>query len=160
MVTEQVKLMPKIRTLPMDSEWKSRLQKRNRNLFTECPHLVPLRDKLLSLAGEETCLPSVEKDLPLLLSRGEVFLGKGSILRKGEPCRCHSNSAYLWDANSDKLAICTGYALSRDGLWRQHSWLVFKSTGGSVVETTVRRLLYFGVRLTDMESESFFFANC
>ena len=122
--------------------------------------MAALRRKLLSIGGEEVCFPDIEMDAQRIIDRGEIFASKGAILRKGAPCQCHSNSAKLWDANSDKLSICTGYALAKDGLWRQHSWAVFKGAGGSVVETTVRRLLYFGVRLTEMEAETFFSANC
>ncbi|MGO9014423.1 MAG: hypothetical protein ACLQF0_05540 [Dissulfurispiraceae bacterium] len=150
----------KIKTTPMEAGWKHRLHKRNQDVFQQSPQLLPLRDKLLSTAGEEVCFPVIEEDLPLLLSRGEFFSGKSSILKKGAPCQCHSNSAHLWDANRKRLALCTGYALSKDGLWRQHSFCVFKGAGGSVVETTVKRLLYFGYRFNEQEAEAFLKLNC
>ena len=47
----------------------------------------------------------------------------------------------------------TGYALSDDGLWRQHSWLIAKpGRRWTVIETTCRRLLYYGVVLTEEEA--------
>jgi hypothetical protein len=44
-------------------------------------------------------------------------------------------------------AIGTGYALSEDGLWRQHSWGLRED--GGVVETTSGREMYVGLRLPD-----------
>ena len=51
----------------------------------------------------------------------------------------------------------TGYALSDDGLWRQHSWGLL--TDDRVVETTVARLRYFGAILTDPAAAEFVLAN-
>src|SRR5258708_7764341 len=46
-------------------------------------------------------------------------------------------------------SVVNGYALSKDGLWRQHSWLV--TPEGGLVETTVRRAAYFGAVLAPEE---------
>ena len=43
-------------------------------------------------------------------------------------------------------SIGTGYALSDDDLWRQHSWGV--AVDGVVVETTVEREIYVGIVLS------------
>lgn len=52
--------------------------------------------------------------------------------------------------------LLTGYALSDDGYWRQHSsWCL--SPARRLIETTVRREHYFGFRLS--EDEAFAFAN-
>lgn len=40
----------------------------------------------------------------------------------------------------------TGYALSPDGLWRQHSWAYGDNL--MIYETTVERVMYFGVELS------------
>jgi hypothetical protein len=40
-----------------------------------------------------------------------------------------------------------GFALSPDGLWRQHSWALSSAPGGRVVETTVTRVAYAGLPL-------------
>ena len=45
-----------------------------------------------------------------------------------------------------------GYALSGDGLWREHSWLLADK---AVVETTESRLLYHGFVRTDDEAVIF-----
>jgi hypothetical protein len=39
--------------------------------------------------------------------------------------------------------LATGYALSGDGLWRQHSLLSLEDS--SILETTEIRLMYFGM---------------
>jgi hypothetical protein len=64
----------------------------------------------------------------------------------GDASECHGNTAALW-IRAEADAIGTGYALSDDGLWRQHSWGV--DADGTVVETTERRVAYVGVVLTD-----------
>ncbi len=51
----------------------------------------------------------------------------------------------------------TGYALSRDGVWRQHSWCY--TDNGVVVETTEKRVQYFGYVMTEDECDQFLFEN-
>lgn len=131
-------------------------RKANGSLVDE--RLIDLHDKLLSFAGNETCLPTVEEDLEKILSRGQVWLGDRVDMMKGRPCQCHSNSCELYELNKDlaELAIATGYALSKDGLWRQHSWLVKRNTRSvRVIETTTRRILYFGFIMSDEEAAEF-----
>jgi hypothetical protein len=80
----------------------------------------------------------------------------------GEPHTCHTNVAYIWYENQEELAIGTGYALSDDGLWRQHSWLVRKEPIAeqySLLETTIKRIKYFGVILTKSEAQAFYEMN-
>jgi hypothetical protein len=70
------------------------------------------------------------------------------------PHECHANAAF-WEQNRGQfpVAIVSGYALSEEGLWRQHSWLIAKPyRRWTVIETTVRRVLYYGVVLTDAEA--------
>lgn len=89
------------------------------------------------------------------LSRGQFFYGS-SYMRKGQPSQCHANSAYLWDANRGHCSIATGYALSEDGLWRCHSWVVQpRSRTMRVWETTVKRVAYFGFVMNDTECQEF-----
>ena len=65
---------------------------------------------------------------------------------------CHANAARLWRA-SEIESIGTGYALSDDGLWREHSW--GWRQGDVLVETTERRRAYFGVKLDGDGAEWF-----
>jgi hypothetical protein len=84
------------------------------------------------------------------------FLGGGCVERqvrlvKGPPSRCHTTTATYWEEG--KLdAIVTGYALTRDGLWRQHSWGL---SDGTVIEPTMRRVAYFGIELRGAEADNF-----
>jgi hypothetical protein len=63
--------------------------------------------------------------LQLLLLRGKALDGAVELI-PGEERNCHSNSARLWRESKEILALATGYALSEDGLWRQHSWVMRK----------------------------------
>lgn len=115
-----------------------------------------LRDRLLSFGGEEVCLPLVDPDYDAVMERGQFFYGKNIRMRKGRACQCHRNAAYLWKDSNKSMQICTGYALSSDGMWRQHTWLMQPlERRWQIIETTVRRLAYFGAILTNQESERF-----
>jgi len=98
-----------------------------------------------------------ERDQEAILSRGELWdAGKVEVeLIKGNKSQCHENSAILW-RNNEEYKIATGWGLSDDGLWRQHTWIV---VDGKVIETTVPRLKYFGFELTRPEAEAFYFDN-
>jgi len=137
----------------------------NNNLAPQMPcgrifdkRLFELRDKLLSFGGSEVCLPTTEPDLENILEYGQIWYSSVKMC-PGLPSSCHSNSAKIWMANkshSGELRICTGYALSEDGMWRSHSWLVCKEMQNTyVVETTIKRVLYFGVAMTKPECEKF-----
>lgn len=132
-----------------------------RGVKTPCPvakidsALAPLLEKLLALGGHQTVLPQVEEDVEKILERGRVFRGdRKALLMKGRVSHCHENVAMLWDANRSLVDICTGYALSRDGIWRQHSWGRARLSG-RIVETTERRIMYFGFILSQKEAVVF-----
>jgi len=153
----------------IDNEWKENLKKSNQfwfsgfagkledrfsNRIDEIIKILQLRDKLLEFGGEEACMSFIEEDLQNIINRGEFWYGDNCSLIKGEPSRCHSNCAYLWEVNKDKIVICTGYALSKDGMWRQHTWCI-ETRSGKIIETTVKRIAYFGFVLTVDEAEEF-----
>lgn len=60
---------------------------------------------------------------------------------------CHDNCYELY-VHNPKLRIFTGYALSMDGLWRHHSWILEEN--GNIIETTERRLIYLGYDTTNL----------
>jgi hypothetical protein len=64
-------------------------------------------------------------------------------MRRGMPSECHANTALMFVRSKGAVRIAFGYALSDDGLWRQHSWGV-DAKDGRVFETTERRVRYFG----------------
>ncbi len=89
------------------------------------------------------CLPRHEPDLFELLLKGVFLTGENVLMEPGKPCRCHDNAALLADEH-EHVAIMTGYGLSVDGLWRQHSWCI-NTLNDQLIETTVARLIYFGI---------------
>ena len=120
--------------------------------------------KLLSFGGHRVT-ERYEEDLEKILNRG--YLVKSNISKVDHVAmkrsRCHENASCFWynytkEHGIDSMYIATGWALSDDGLWRQHTWLVDPSDGG-VIETTVERLMYFGFKLTNEESEIFYDEN-
>ena len=179
----------RIETAKPHSEWADRLFKQawweHRNILTpdkllaDCQGGAHPQDKLvegwrffrelhnvlLSIGGYETCFPLIEEDMPALLDRGRYYPGRSKLM-KGQDCKCHANACGIWLANKDDkdVSIATGYALSADGLWRQHSWVIHRYRTRTqnrvrLVETTVKRIAYFGFELTEEESEAFCYNN-
>lgn len=78
----------------------------------------------------------------------------------GAPSECHANAARRWVRSSGADAIVTGFALSTDGLWREHSW---NETGAEdarvILESTCARVAYFGMVCDDGEALAHFGAN-
>lgn len=116
----------------------------------EDPGLVRLRNILLNIGGKEV-VPIYEPDTSKLLTRGHVINKENIRMDNMRDSKCHSNVAYMYGEN-DSVKIATGWALSEDGLWRQHSWGLTKS---DIVETTKKRCVYYGIALDDDESEEF-----
>lgn len=145
------KIKDSIRWSLIDTDWKadckenSTLEGMKKMYPSMDNHFFDLRQKLLTFAGEAVCFPPCEEDLDNILSYGQFWVGGNAKLMRGEPNQCHVNSANLWEQNKDTTRICTGYALSEDGIWRQHSWLVWhKARSNQIVETTVKRITYYG----------------
>ena len=122
------------------------------------PAFAALEQRLLALGGTRVVYVGPDPDLPHILTRGHTFPGKAT-MQVGIPCRCHQNAAELWAADSARMAIATGYALSPDGLWRQHSWVILCDKPNRAIETTIARTLYFGFILTPTEAEAFYWNN-
>lgn len=118
----------------------------------EDPRVTELKRMLLMVGGDGFQVPGwidaeLDKELDRLLSSGELMDGSGAIMMPGIVSGCHENSARL--AKEQGMTCWTGLALSLDGCWRVHSWAVNKD--GAVVETTVERVLYFGIPLSGAE---------
>lgn len=124
------------------------------------PESYSLRNKLLSFGGNCVCIPEPEEDYINIMKYGQFWYGRGARLMKGQPNQCHKNSCELWKNNKHRTKICTGYALSEDGIWRQHSWLIeFKSASNKIIETTKLRVAYFGFIMNYKQCEDFVYAN-
>lgn len=116
------------------------------NLCLEQPGLSELGTRLLAIGGSVICVVGFEEDLDFILKAGQAWAPtkRQVILHKGTPSRCHDNVLSLWEANP-QVKVCTGYALSEDGVWRCHSWCI---ADGNIVETTLTRLAYYGFILS------------
>ena len=120
------------------------------------PRMFDLKQKLLEFGGNHVCLPGYEEDIDNILEYGQFWIGNNIKMMKGEPCHCHYNASRLWETNKDKSRICTGYALSEDGIWRQHSWVIWmKPKSNQIVETTIPRVAYFGFVMTSDQCRDF-----
>jgi hypothetical protein len=109
---------------------------------------------LLSFGGVFVVAPpKADPDVPGLIRSG--FLMSGPILTK-PMSMCHQNVSDVWTkGQKGLLGIATGYALSDDGLWRQHTWGMMRD---GVLDSTEARLKYFRILLQDAAADNF--ANC
>ena len=142
----------------MTPEQKRILNRRFRNAVRKQPELKQLKKLLLGLGGDFLVAPprQPDQDIPDLLKEGFLFYGPIT-LREMKCGSCHQNVASVWiKKRSEIVGIATGYALSDDGLWRQHSWGI---TRDGIFETTKTRLKYFGIRLQGQKAEFFAFSN-
>ncbi|MBD0369774.1 MAG: hypothetical protein ICV60_02895 [Pyrinomonadaceae bacterium] len=134
---------------------ENELFNRYRNAAETRPRLKELRAKLLEIGGDEIVCPldfdQLDDDLDNILDRGVIWKKWRVRMWEGVESQCHTNSILLWTVKPDDMRIATGFALSPDGLWRQHSWCVSKDKR-RVYETTVRRTIYYGYVLTERES--------
>jgi hypothetical protein len=125
-----------------------------------------IQSKLLSLGGDKIASQNLEEEK--LQQRGQIIEYDEIILRKMIESECHYNSAQLLvdhrkSEYDGELQMWTGLALSSDGIWREHSWLVTKEStelfpirgegseygetnidSNTIIETTRTRELYFG----------------
>jgi hypothetical protein len=124
-----------------------------------------LHAKLLALGGERV-VAQPEDDLKALVARGRTFEDlavtepPAEALPYMRDSQCHANVATLYEARPRRIVICTGWALSADGLWRQHSWAIEKAYGSKIpqprlIETTEPREIYFGIELATKQARIF-----
>ena len=138
----------------LDTNWAKWAYTKTERALEKMPELKLLQDRLLSLGGDWAALQP-EPDLKALLNKGQLFKGK-VIFKPMTPCQCHSNCAQLWDKHPKTCTIATGWALSKDGIWRQHTWILKART---IIETTEARTMYYGIVLSNEEANSFWWHN-
>lgn len=101
-----------------------------------------LATHLLELGGQTAVISAADENLfEQLLEVGGLIEPSEVVLKLGRPSDCHGNSARRWGHRRKARDIATGYALSDDGLWRRHSWVL---EGSTLIETTEARTVYFG----------------
>lgn len=138
-------------------EQKRLLDRRFREAAEQQPDLEELKGLLLGLGGIHLVAPpGPDPALPLVIGAGFVMAGP-VVRRTMKDSGCHGNVADIWAGKRHELVgIGTGYSLSCDGLWRQHSWGLRRE---GIFETTVPRVKYFGVLLQHEAANSFAIAN-
>lgn len=176
----------------MDPDWAKRLEAMGKwwyqkNPVSEDPwtqkemdKAVLLRNKLLTFGGNIACMGLSDMHYDAIMERGQYWYGGDCVSVWDEiPKSCHYNSCVIWKMDKNRLRIATGYALSEDGCWRKHSWIVEplsmtlrvhklqrdehaicamiepREMTYSVCETTTQRIAYFGAILTPEECETF-----
>ena len=141
----------------LTGQQKSFLDRRLREAAEQQPDLGLLKGLLLGFGGVHLVAPpGPDPDLPLLIEAGFVMAGP-VVLRAMKKSGCHENLAELWASNEPGVVgIGTGYSLSDDGLWRQHSWGIRRE---GILETTASRVKYFGVLLQRRDADMFAIAN-
>lgn len=131
----------------LNSDQKAFFEPRTEKAFREQPHLKKLYHRLLRIGGMAVVLwngTNNEDIVARLLRSGRADSGRRAILKLGEQSECHENSAKLHREAPGRYEVRTGYALSKDGIWRHHSWVVDADTN-NIIETTEKRVTYFGV---------------
>jgi hypothetical protein len=119
--------------------------------YDDDPRRAELERRLLDLGGTMALLFLPDPHIGELLERGRYFPGARALMRLGAPSCCHGNVAMLHIESRGEVRIAHGYALSDDGLWRQHSWGV-SAEDGRIIETTERRVRYYGFMLNEAET--------
>lgn len=150
--------------LGMECPWPDTLAMARRDggpsFFGTDDAMEDLARSLVAFGGWRLVDPGHDEDIDKVRERGQLWSGHGALRAPGEPSQCHRNTALCWEANADRLVPVTGYALSADGLWRQHSWcLKIDGKRPKVVETTERRVAYFGFVMTFTEAVMFYEAQ-
>lgn len=117
-------------------------------------NLKTLEKKLLKIGGKRVCLRE-EPDIERLVASGCEVTARVK-KRAMETGDCHGNAARAWAENPKRYRIMTGWALSRDGIWRQHSWVM---DGQVILETTEKRISYWGIALSGRDAIAFWASN-
>jgi hypothetical protein len=135
----------------IDPEQIAYLKERMKEAVKGQPALNYLYGRLLEVGGKAVAA-RYEEDAEKILERGLEMSPKSLRMMIGDRNACHANTARLYETNQNQVKIVTGYALSSDQVWRQHTWGLW---GKKVVETTEKRTKYFGFVLTPEETEEF-----
>ena len=137
----------------MTNEQKELLERRFDDAAKKQPELALLKQLLVKLGGRLLVAPpKPDPDLSALLASGFVTSGSVKLVAMRDSS-CHQNVSLIWRARKFGIVgIATGYALSKDGLWQQHSWGILRE---GILETTERRVKYFGIVLQGSRADRF-----
>ena len=123
---------------------------------TKNEQIEDLKVKLLAIGGNRVS-PQPDPHIDIVLARGRAFETKGRKRLRDELHRCHTVAALYYArhyalGHGGTCEICTGYALSDNGMWRPHSWAW---DGRRVIEPNIEPVLYFGTILGTQEAGHF-----
>lgn len=94
---------------------------------------------LLSLGGNKVkCSESVNEQL---IKFGHLYNEKSTIKVSG-----NLSALYIQNKNTigDKLRIVSGFALTPEGIWENHAWLIIDHYGYKIIDNK-KHIKYFGV---------------
>jgi hypothetical protein len=145
---------------PLDKDRIEFFASRRERVVDLFPTYGELRSKLLGIGGLEVVLPRYDElsepqrsrqryETGRIIQDGQTWPGDEARSEPMEESSCHVNTAILFKRGGGSIA--SGFALSEDGLWREHSWIVEGGKRDALVETTVLRLLYHGYLLSAEE---------
>lgn len=133
-------------TCPMKPDRVEFLARRVQEAIKDDPRWTVLSERLLAIGGVGIAAGR-ESDMDYLLAdTARMWDGADALFVQGAPSACHSNATSYY--RQQRHPIATGWALSDDGCWRQHSWNIHR-TAGSVIESTSLRVAYYGFLLTN-----------
>ena len=143
---------------PLDQERVQFFAERRDRILKLFPTYSELRRKLLGIGGLEVVLPRYDEmseaqrnrqryETARIIDAGQTWQGQMARLEEMDDSNCHVNTAIMFKRGVGSIA--SGFALSEDGLWREHSWVLERSD--HLIETTVLRLLYHGYALSPEE---------
>lgn len=155
---------------PMDEEWKQRIAEKkwwaNANRDKVPTNKIPIRkfmDKLLEFGGEEVCISSWDMFDDLCVIDGQFWFGKDFNQAYNKDFRCHTTTVDLWEILKSNRVICNGFALTDDGVWRQHTWIIHLDIDDTheniikreFIEPHSPKIAYYGICMNSMLSESY-----
>ena len=148
----------KVKTVKIDSRRYSILKERGytKDSINRNGEYEELKNRLLNIGGEAVVFFDEDIDKDKIITRGESFIHPQIKIMRGAISHCHSNSSEIWSKKQKSRNLYTGYALSIDGIWRQHSWVM---EGLILIETTIAREAYYGFRMERYEAEFFCMSN-
>ena len=110
---------------------------------------------LLNCQGIRAAIPWTEstKENLRLVQNGIAKVVDEKLILPGVRNSCHKNVAFYFVSTPNDFRIASGFALTIDGMWQSHSWLV--DSAGLIIETTVPRVSYYGSVLDKKGSYAF-----
>ena len=139
--TVQAPLQQGIKQAFKDTATDAKINSGGSTQITDAPSL---QKTLLERGGNKVAFNAREAgSVERLGARGQFWDGADAEQHPMEGSNCHANSVQLMEEG--KGDVTNGLALSKDGVWRPHTWV----TGpNGVIETTTPRQAYFGTTLT------------